>query len=221
MLKSYYSSLGIPDYIPDDIIDQILPNSEVDEPKTVCDHDFVLTDTGYSCRSCGVVDVDRLVSIESCVPIKNHHLYKRNHYFIEKMSLLAGIKQTAHPNYAEMIDFFKKLKVTEDPTFNVHDLKPLMKRYGYSKFYKYINSVWFDLTGKKLIDLTYHDIKVLSFKFLQFERKLKQSLNGRINFPNYNTIIYMFLKLNGYKFYTNIILPKNQKKIIEIIEKYC
>jgi len=137
------------------------------------------------------------------------------------MRLLAGIKQTAHPKYTEMVNFFKKLNVTDNPNFKVHDLKLLMKRHGYSKFYKYINSLWFDLTGQKLIDLTYHDIKTLSFKFLQFERKLKQSLNGRINFPNYNTIIYMFLKLNGYKFYTNIILPKNQKKIIEIIEKYC
>lgn len=221
MLRSYYSLLGIPDYIPEDIIDQLFPNPEADEPKIACTHDFVLADTGYTCKICGIVDVDRLVTFPTRIPTKNHHLYKRNHYFIEKMRLLAGIKQTVHPNYAEMINFFKELRVTDDPNFKVHDLRLLMKKNGYSKFYKYINSIWFDLTRQKLIDLTYHDIKVLSFKFLQFERKLKRSLNGRINFPNYNTIIYVFLKMNGYQFYVNIILPKNQRKIIEIIEKYC
>lgn len=213
MLKNYYLSLGLPEDIPDDIIDDLIKPTAVQQPKLdECKHDFILTDTGYTCQLCGIVDIDHLVFKESSIPIKNHHLYKRKNYFIEKMRLLAGIKQTAHPRYIEMIQLFKKMKIN-----NIRKLKELMKKYGYSKFYKYIFSAYYDITGNRLISIGHSDIKKLSSKFLIFERHLKTNLRNRVNFPNYNTVIYIFLKKEGYKDYQHIILPKNQKKIIEII----
>jgi len=213
MLKNYYLSLGLPEDIPDDILNDIFKPTDHQQPEIdECNHDFVITETGHTCQICGLVDLYRLVFKGSNVPVKNHHLYKRNNYFIEKMRLLAGIKQTTHPKYIEMIQLFKKKKID-----SIQKLRALMKRHGYSKFYKYIFSAYYDITGKKLISITHSDIKKLSFKFLTFERHLKTNLRSRVNFPNYNTIIYLFLKKEGYADYQHIILPKNQKKIIEII----
>ena len=213
MLKSYYQSLGLPEDIPEELIDEIIKPTYIQQaPTDDCKHDFVLTETGYTCQLCGIVDIDHLVFKENTVPIKNHHVYKRNNYFIEKMRLLAGIKQTAHPRYLEMIKLFKKKKIT-----SIQKLRELMKKHGYSKFYKYIFSAYYDITGEKLISISHSDIQKLSFKFLTFERHLKTKLRKRVNFPNYNTIIYLFLKKEGYKGYQHIILPKNQKKICEII----
>jgi len=212
MLKNYYLSLGL-ENIPEEIINQLIPTDPTTQTVDDCDHDYLLTDTGYSCQKCGITNGSKFIPTGSHTPKKNHHIYKRKNYFVEKMRLLTGIKQTTHPKYVEMIDLFKKFKIS-----NIKELKSLMKQYGYVKFYKYINTVWFDLTGEKLINLTYNDIKLLSFKFQEFERKLKKDLTGRVNFPNYNTIIYVFLKKNGYDFHNHIILPKNQESILKIIE---
>ena len=214
MIKNYYQSLGLPEDIPEEIINQLIPSNPI-QTENDCEHDYLLTDVGYSCHKCGIVNGSKFIPTGSSIPKKNHHIYKRNNYFVEKMRLLTGIKQTTHPKYVEMINLFKKIKIA-----NIKELKSLMKQNGYSKFYKYINTVWFDLTGEKLINLTYDDIKSLSFKFREFERKLKHELTDRVNFPNYNTIIYVFLKTNGYDFHQHIILPKNQELLLKIIENY-
>mgnify|MGYP001187650572 FL=1 len=213
MLRDYYRSLGLPDDIPNEILDDLIKPKDIQQLESdECEHDFIRMETGHTCQLCGIVDLDHLVFKESSVPVKNHHIYKRNNYFIEKMRLLTGIKQTANPKYIEMIQLFKKKKIKD-----IYKLKELMKKHGYSKFYKYIWSAYYDITGKKLISISHSDIKKLSYKFLNFERHLKTNLRNRTNFPNYNTIIYLFLKKEGYKDYQHIILPKNQKKIIEII----
>jgi len=192
------------------------PINPIDE----CIHDWIITDTGYTCKQCAVVDPTRQL-YETAIfhTAKNYHLYYRIIYFREKMKLLTGHKQSQNPKYNEAVADLKGC-VFKD----IVQLKKHMKTKGHNKFYKYIYSIYKDIKGIQLINLSLSNIKFLEHKFLNLERQFKQLLKERSNFLNYNMTIYILLKQNNYECYKYILLPKNQKKLVEkfskIIENY-
>jgi len=195
--------------------DEMFPKIE-EKPADECNHNWIRTDQAITCDKCGVINGDVQVYIEKCnTHSRNFHVYHRKSYFLEKLRLMSGRKQSQSPKYNDMITFLKTKNIK-----TLFHLKKVMKvyRYKYSKFYKYIYSIFFDLTGKREIELSLSDIEKLSAKFLELERKFKKLLTGRSNFPSYNLTIYFLLKREGYGCYKKVILPKNEKKIIKIFE---
>ena len=196
-----------------------IPCDVIDHPNN-CNHDWIITESAYTCRLCGVVDIHRIIYEKSaCRNRKNYHLYHRIMYFREKLKLLTGHKQSQSPKYNDIVKSLKEYEIKD-----IYQLKKILKSNGHSKFYKYIYSIYRDIKGVQLITLSLSDIGFLESKFLILERQFKLFLKERSNFLNYNMTIYILLKQNNYECHKHIILPKNQKKLVDkfsrIIENY-
>jgi|GEM_PF-5166576 len=186
------------------------------EDYSSCKHDYRQLEAYYTCILCGRCDVTRLVIYEKIklVNRNNLHLYHRKIYFSEKMRLLTGQKQSENIGYSNMIKFLKNEKFD-----TIIELKKIMKKNNFNKFYKYIYSIYTDIKNVKLINLTYANVNFLCSKFLLTEREFKKIYPKRKNILSYNIIIYTLLKKYNFPCYKYIILPRNNKKIIENISE--
>lgn len=181
---------------------------------TDCNHDYRIVDGHHTCINCGEVDIDRAVFYESIQPVnKPYFIYYRKSYFREKLKLLAGIKQSTSDEYNAMIDQLKQHK------FNtIQELKKLMQKLGYHRFYKNIHSIFFDIKGIKLINLTCAQIDFLTNKFLKIEHAFKTDYPNKSNLLSYNIVIYLLLQKYYPEYYKQVLLPKNFRKIVKNIE---
>lgn len=179
-----------------------------------CEHNFNAIDAYYTCVLCGIIDTTRPVYIDQFRVInnKNYHLYHRKIYFLEKLRLISGIKQSGSEQYHELI-----IKLGNETFTNLKELRKLIKQYNYNKFYKYIHSIYFDIKKVRLIKLSYSDIDFLLKKFLIIEREFKKQYNRKSNILSYNIIIYTLFNRYYPDYCQYLILPKNNKKICEKI----
>lgn len=166
----------------------------------------------YVCTECGTMDVSNPLSNDDeyiCVSKKT--LYKRRNYCIEKLKMMSCHKQSNSPKYMTMIEKLKDYEICD-----IHELKKLIKKLKYSVYYKYIYCIYKDLTGEKLIDLTYSDILKLSDNFVRIEGSFKLDQKNRKNMISYDLIIRNIMKEMGYRCYKNVIIPKKNKIIRRI-----
>ncbi len=181
-----------------------------------CDGKLIADDGFAYCDMCGAVDSDHVVQeyLEYNTMgyyKKTNYYYKRRQYCIEKLMLLAGQKVSRSKQYNEMISVLEKKKFT-----NIHELKKIMKKYNYSKFYKYVYSVFYDLKKTRLINLTDQQIKSICQEFIDMESKFKNiDDKKRKNIYAYNSIIYYIMKKNNIQGYDNVIVPHNNNFIIK------
>lgn len=198
-----------------DMFAEIFNESKFEEPVDQCNHINIIIDGYYTCTLCGTVDIHRYVFVEPIILEKTHNyqLYQRKSYFREKLKLMVGIKQSTNQKYQTIITELKK------HSFNsITELKKLMRKKGYHQYYKYIYTIYYEIKGIKLIDLTYIDIENLTCKFLKLEDQFKKLYPKKSNLLSYNIIIYVLLKKYDHQCYKNIILPKNKRKILKNIE---
>ncbi len=92
-----------------------------------------------------------------------------------------------------------------------------MRKLKLSKYYKYIYCIYFDLKKIKLFQLNINEIERLIHQFINLERKFKISHPKKHNLLSYNIVIYCILKQNGYQSYKHILLPKNRKRILKLV----
>lgn len=198
-----------------DDFEMICPENKVIIEDEGCKHNYIHIDGHYTCIICGEVDLIRPVFAEKLINFYRGyvHVYHRRSYFIERLNLLIGKKQSSSPNYIKAIEFFKNHKFK-----SVFELKRLMKKYRFGKLLKYVYTLYYDLTGNRLINLTENDILRLSNAFLEFEREFKHKYPDHKNILSYDMIIFHLLKKLGYN-YRVIIQPKSHKKnLLKFIE---
>src|SRR2546423_6268063 len=123
----------------------------IDYPGFDCRHSCIPIDGYYTCKECGCVDTTRNVFIERCPSFyrKYIHVYKRRSYFIERIHLMIGRKQSSSPEYIRMLNYFKEHKFK-----SIHELRRLVKKNKFGKMLKYVYTLYYDLMGKRLINLS-------------------------------------------------------------------
>jgi len=192
--------------------------SEFNTLESQCNHHWCPIDGSYVCVQCG--DVDRRIIFYEHQPSFYRgpcHVYKRNLYFRDKISALSGHRQESSPKYLQMLEDLKS-----KPFETIRELKNLLKKGNFSCFNKHLYSIYFDLKGKRLINLSSYDIENLENQFFSFERNFKRLYPNNKYILNYNIIIFCLLKKNGFPCANHILLSKNRNhsmtKFLEIIE---
>lgn len=196
-----------------DMYDEILDKYKSDEEMLDCRHDNRFIDGHYTCILCGVVDMNRTQFLENIQQFKSYFIYSRKSYFREKLRLLTCIKQPTNAEYDNIIAILK-----EHQFDTIFELKKLMRKLKMSIYYKFIYCIFFDLKKVKLFPLTINEIEKLIHQFILLERQFKIAYPNKHNLLSYNIVIYCILKKNNYECHKYIILPKNRKKILKIVE---
>ena len=194
------------------------------KPKYLCQEDnctgqMVNADHFPYCNVCGTMDVNSPLQHynEADAPyIPKASLYKRRQYYLEKISLLLGRKQSSSPKYKQMIRALMTVAF-DGPT----ELKAHMKEMGYAKFYKFLHNIYFDVRRVRLIALTAQQIDRLVTEFVQLEWKFKGSpnLHTRKNFPCYISTLHNLMKKNKIAGSKHLVLPYNHKQIVGILKR--
>jgi len=199
-LEEYYGVPEQPDYDP----------TKCAECDTTLKQDHYL----HFCPECGTMDFDKPIHVDhEYTPPPC--LYKRRIYCLDKLKMMAGFKQSGSKSYKPMIEILK-----ERDFDNIKQLKKIMKELKYHTFYKFIYSIWFDIKGTRLIELTYTQLDKISNDFVDLEYKFKQSdKHKRSNMLNYNSVIYYLLKKNKIKGYKHILLPYNHLVICKMLKQ--
>jgi hypothetical protein len=147
--------------------------------------------------------------------------YTRRSYFIEKLKMMSGYKQSKSPTYNSMINNLKS--IVGDNPLDINKLKRIMKDEKYNTHYKYIYDIYKDVTGVKIIDLTMNDICIITDRFIQMNNNFKIEndtyYGGRNNMVSYDLLIRNILKELNYDCYRHIIVPKKTVFIKKIYKR--
>lgn len=176
-----------------------------------CDHDFIF-DKVMTCQKCGIVD-DKPLYIE-CVEAKRpmYYDYVRKKYFLTRLKYMNRHVQCSHPEYGEMV---RELKSEKFET--VYELKKLMKKHGMARHYRYLYSIYYDIKGKKVTNMTFEQIDDMANLFVRIEREFRKQHPHMKNMVSYNMMFYYIFQIYGVD-NSALILPKNKNKIGKIIE---
>lgn len=175
-----------------------------------CDHDLRKDISHYVCILCGHVDIDKPILVDSTIKyaLKEYHSYKRRLYFTERLRLMCCYKSCNTEEYKNVVNELKSYQFNE-----IYELKLLLKKLRWTHYYKHIYNIYYDLKNVVLVPLRHEQISFLERKFIKYEKcfTIDKSMVA------YGIIIYCFFKLYNFAYYQYIMLPKNSKRIIEII----
>jgi len=177
-----------------------------------CDNpDIIITENYHTCTNCGLADISTQkynIYFNDDNNIKRKIPYKRLIYFKQKLKLIncqIHYQLNAKLLYFITINRNKKIK-------SIYYLKKIMKKSKLHKYYKYIYSIYFAITGKKIININYEQISNIINMFIQFERIFEKH-KIRKNLYSYNLLIYFMLAYFNNIGYVYMILPLNKRKI--------
>lgn len=205
--------------------EMVTPERKIPKRENVCEscqYDLVLYNEGWVCEQCGAVD--HTVFVSDSAYVEKKCLYMRRLYFIERMNLLCGVKQSGSKEYTAMIKNLREhLKENKIKLKSVQQLRALLKRLKYNKFYKHVYNIWFDLTKKRLIQMDSQEIHRLAREFVEMESMFKSNRDKhqRKNIFSYSVLIYLLLKKHKIKGYSQLLLPYEHKKLTKLIAENC
>jgi len=190
--------------------------SQFSEPKQTtqcCNDPFINFREGYAtCTNCGLADLDKQEytynSFNDYSTYKHSAPYKRIVYFKQKLNMINNLLlYKLQPNVLFFIEKNKGKNIK-----NIYKLKKAMKNAGLNKQYKYIYSIYYSITNKKLISINMNDYEIYLKQFNLLEKIfIKNKI--RANLYSYNVIIYFLLKINNNDGYKYMILPLNKTKL--------
>lgn len=187
--------------------------TKTNETYKCCDDYNGCSINGYtSCINCGMVNLNSPIF---CFDInspnytaKHKYPYKRFIYFKQKLNYINSITYYA-PNPA-LIYFIERNKGKNIRSLS--KLKKVMKKLRLNKYYKYIYSIYYSITGRKIIEIPMNKYPKFINQFINLERVFAK--NGiRKNLYSYNVILFFLMKLNGCHDYKHLILPLNKNKL--------
>jgi hypothetical protein len=171
----------------------------------------------WLCKACGCIEeIGAVVEAFGYKPKKS--LYHRRSYFVERLNLICGFKQSQSPLYKPMIKRLRKCKFK-----TITRLRSIMKKLGYNKFYKYIYNIYYDIKKVRHVKLKQQRITQLADEFIILEGFFKQNRDKhcRKNLFSYSVLIYMLLKRNKIKGYSKILLPHDSTTLLKSIQTHC
>jgi hypothetical protein len=203
-----------------EIFEPVPKNPKKDKNINICEGckvELKLVDCFMVCPDCGETDLD---AVFYDIPFELNNMkksfYKRRLYCIEKLNYLNGLKCPTSARYNDMVTFLRKKKFV-----SILKLKRMMKKYGYSKYYKYIYNVYYQIKKIRLIQLTARQIQKISLDFVKLDINFVKNMefHKRKNFIAYNSIIYLILKENKTKGYSKVIKPHNHIALTDNVYK--
>jgi hypothetical protein len=193
-------------------------------------------DGTFVCVSCGIIDLSIknyiITSYSDESNIKKIQYYKRISYFREKLKLLRCTKMSNSPNYNKLLNLLKNNQFVIDTGLLIKDkskdyviqyfikinfinrIKRIIRRLKYSKLFKYIYVIIFDLYGVYCFHIENRFEYSLCVDFVSIEYKFKKSFPLLNNMISYNVILFYLLKRYNIENYKLIPQPAN-KLIIE------
>lgn len=185
-----------------------------EEEKSGCDHDYIM-DQVLVCFKCGEVSPETIYSeVLDAKHKKNHHLYYRKTYFLNRLHLMNRNVQCSNEIYNQVLDILRNKKFE-----TIRELRSVMKRLKLRSYYKYIYSIFYDLKGVKVFQFNADQIDGMVKTFLKMERNFKEKYPGKRNLFNYNLIIYYVLRIHRIDCdHDSIIFPHNERKVLNIID---
>lgn len=180
-----------------------------------CNVPLILYNYFFYCEQCCEMNVSEPLYNDDYTDKKSKKTtYTRRSYFVEKLKMMSGHKQSKSPIYNCIINRLSMIEFED-----IYELKKIMKDLRFHTHYKYIYDIYKDLTGIKLIDLTYSDINIIADRFIQINDNFKININDRNNMISYNLLIRNIMKELGYGCYKYIIVPKKTRYIKKIYKK--
>lgn len=177
-----------------------------------CDVEPIIVNSFPTCPDCGIVDIDHpgiVVDFDNNYNFsKAKSIYKRRLYCREKLRLLSAYKFPRNcKKFNNVVKKLKKIGVE-----NLQDVKKFLKNSGNKQFYKFVYSIYYLVTGERLISLTGNQVEIISNEFSRIEGYFRDSTE-RHNIYNYNSMIYLLMKKHKIPGYNKIKLPLNHKYI--------
>jgi hypothetical protein len=194
------------------LFDEIIIKPVMKESKCCSLAEFIHIEKIPTCINCGFVDFAHQLYVHNPYDgnfmLKIIQPYKRIVYFRQKLNLICC--KIYYPIIPKILFFINKNKNKKFK--NLKKLKTVMKHAKLNKYYKYIYSIYFEISGRQLIKMDYRQYEQLIYFFIKMERIfLKQNIKK--NLYSYNVIIYFLLKMIGHPDFKFIILPLNRNRI--------
>ena len=124
--------------------------------------------------------------------------YKRINHFNEWIAQFQGKETTDIPNdvYTNILNELKKNKNTDIDNLTVKQMREILKKLKYNKYYENINTIISVITGNNsyIISREYEDILRNMFKEIQLPF-MKHCPSSRKNFLSYSYVLYKFSEL--------------------------
>ena len=184
---------------------------EIEKP--VCLHDYIM-DRVLVCCKCGEINSDILYSeiIESKNK-KNLHVYHRKSYFLTRLYLMNRTMQCNREEYNRILEILK-----EEEFESIKQLRIIMKWLKFSRYYKYIYSIFYDLKGINLFQFDVDKINSMTQTFLQIKRNFKKRYPQKKNLFNYHLLIYYVFQIHEIDCdYDSVIFPQNKQRLSHFI----
>lgn len=191
------------------------------------------------CTSCGIVNTTiqfyELSHDDERYRVRIQY-YKRISYFREKLKLLACIKLSNSPKYAMLMNLIKDHQLITDTrqiinnqsdefivNYIIHSeflrkLRKLIKSLGYSKLFKYIYVIIFDLFKFQCFHIENRHLDRLCIEWVKFEKSFKIKYPMATNMISYNVILKKLLIKYNIPNHDLIIIPSNLLTIESKIE---
>ena len=189
----------------------------VEKTDDCCDNmDLRLLDAHYTCMTCGSIHGDKeqfvLNLFDDNGMVKYIQPYKRCIYFKQKINMINC--NTLYPMNARLLYF---IDCNRGKQFrNINRLKKLMRQAELNKYYKYIYSIYREITGTQLVRISQRESARYCKQFVKIERYFLSN-NMRKNLYSYNVILSLLMKYYDNPTYNKIILPFNKNKLRKIV----
>lgn len=195
--------------------DDFLKAAPIDAP--CCDNsDMQLVDNYLTCINCGKTTADDEVFVMDTYS-KNgtYHMtqpYKRIVYLKQLLNYInCDVTYPPTPKLIYFIEMNKRCRIK-----NLRKLKKAMKRAKLSRYYKYIYSIFYGITGTRLIKLNQNEKYMIIRQFIRLEREFIRQYTKK-NIFSYSLLIYYLMKFNNCPEYVNILLPYNKSRLKKTI----
>lgn len=192
-----------------------------------CTYDTILKSDNDEmvCEICGIVygvDLGNDMKHMSYEQIKNTSIvvkpqYKRGSHLREKID--QKLANTSHKVPTEVLDAIKtqlkKERVYDYTKLHIEDIKRILKATGNQKYYDMEHTIFYFITGVKLIEFDDHLISLLEKMFDQISEAFSEIKNKtRKSMFVYNYTIHKMLELLGLHEYKTYFKPPKNKGLV-------
>jgi virulence-associated protein VapD len=199
-----------------ELFDQIEQKQESkDDFIMCCNEPTVIIDSYRTCKTCGRCKEEFIYIVQTKSIRKNKRvLYKRISYFKHLMYLYSCNKLSNSPKYNNVLSVLKN-----EDFDSIQDLRAIMKKHKFNKFYPSIYLLYRDIKKERLIILTRPQIDKLIHLFVKVERYFQKNNKIRKAMYSYNLLINRMLYHMKYAFYEYVPVPISNLKMVQKIDE--
>jgi hypothetical protein len=189
--------------------------TEKDDFSVCCGQETVIIESYRTCKTCGRCQEEFIYIIQTESIRKNKRvLYKRVSYFKHLMYLYSCNKLSNSPKYNNVLSVLKN-----EDFDSIQDLRAIMKKHKFNKFYPCIYLLYRDIKKERLITLSRSQIDQLINLFVKVERYFQKNNKIRKAMYSYNLLINRMLYHLKYAFYEYVPVPISNLKMVQKIDE--